>query len=69
VLGLGQRVTVRLVEAAPVTGGLILELLEVEGKQRRMLGRRQGGMGTPKRKLGRARIARAKAARKEWRKH
>jgi ribonuclease R len=61
-------VTVRLVEAAPVTGGLILELLAVEGKQRRMLGRRQGGMGTPKRKLDRARIARAKAARKERRK-
>ena len=30
-LGLGQRVTVRLAEAAPVTGGLILELLDVEG--------------------------------------
>jgi ribonuclease R len=31
-LGLGQRVTVRLTEAAPVTGGLLLELVEVEGK-------------------------------------
>ncbi|NBO21256.1 MAG: RNB domain-containing ribonuclease, partial [Rhodobacteraceae bacterium] len=30
-LGVGQRVTVRLVEAAPVTGGLVLELLSVEG--------------------------------------
>ena len=30
-LGLGQRVLVRLVEATPVTGGLMLELLEVEG--------------------------------------
>ncbi|MFV0491003.1 MAG: ribonuclease R [Pseudorhodobacter sp.] len=30
VLGVGQRVTVRLTEATPVTGGLVLELLEVE---------------------------------------
>ncbi len=30
--GLGQRVTVRLAEAAPITGGLILDLLNVEGK-------------------------------------
>ena len=30
-IGLGQRVTVRLAEAVPVTGGLMLELLEVEG--------------------------------------
>ena len=58
----------RLVEAAPVTGGLILELLAVEGEPRRAPGRRQGAKGTPKRKLGRARIARTKAARKERRK-
>lgn len=32
ILGLGMRVLVRLVEAVPVTGGLMLELLEVEGK-------------------------------------
>ena len=30
-LGLGMRVLVRLVEAVPVTGGLMLDLLEVEG--------------------------------------
>ncbi|MEM1237207.1 MAG: ribonuclease R [Pseudomonadota bacterium] len=30
-IGLGQRVTVRLAEATPVTGGLILELLDIEG--------------------------------------
>ena len=30
-LGLGMRVLVRLVEAVPVTGGLMLELLEAEG--------------------------------------
>ena len=31
-LGLGTRVTVRLAEAVPVTGGLMLEMLAVEGK-------------------------------------
>ena len=30
-LGVGQRVLVRIVEAVPVSGGLIFELLEVEG--------------------------------------
>ena len=30
-IAVGQRVTVRLAEAVPVTGGLMLELLEVEG--------------------------------------
>jgi len=66
VLGLGQKVTVRLVEAAPITGGLILELLSVEGKLR-PTGRRLSGKGGPKRKLDRARIARAKTVRKEKR--
>jgi len=32
VIGVGQRVTVRLAEAVPVTGGLLLELLEIEGR-------------------------------------
>ena len=30
-IGIGQRVTVRLAEAVPVTGGLVLELLTLEG--------------------------------------
>jgi ribonuclease R len=30
-IGIGQRVTVRLAEAVPVTGGIALELLEIEG--------------------------------------
>ncbi|AWB49698.1 ribonuclease R [Gemmobacter aquarius] len=30
-IGIGQRVTVRLAEATPVTGGLVLELLTLEG--------------------------------------
>lgn len=32
-LGIGQRVTVRLAEAVPVTGGIALELLAVEGEE------------------------------------
>ena len=34
-IGLGQRVTVRLAEAAPVTGGLVVELLSIEGERTR----------------------------------
>ncbi|MHA6265787.1 ribonuclease R [uncultured Aliiroseovarius sp.] len=33
VIGLGQRVTVRLAEAIPTTGGLALELLDIEGRK------------------------------------
>jgi ribonuclease R len=32
VISLGQRVTVRLAEAVPVTGGLMLDLLQIEGR-------------------------------------
>jgi ribonuclease R len=31
VIGIGQRVRVKLAEAVPITGGLTLELLEIEG--------------------------------------
>lgn len=31
-ISIGQRVTVRLAEAVPLTGGLMLELLEIEGQ-------------------------------------
>ena len=54
VLGLGQRVTVRLAEAAPITGGLLFELLEVEG--RTMPSLPKGKSGTPRRKLGASRV-------------
>jgi ribonuclease R len=50
-LGLGQKVTVRLTEAVPVTGGLMLELLEVAG-----------GAIPQGRKPGRGRPVRRKAA-------
>lgn len=63
VLGLGQRVTVRLAEAAPVSGGLSLELLAVEGEVPRPPRRAgRGQAGRPK--LAKSRLAAAKAARK-----
>jgi ribonuclease R len=41
-LGIGQKVLVRLAEAVPVTGGLILDLLSVEGATLRAAARRPG---------------------------
>ena len=55
VIGLGQRVTVRLVEAAPITGGLLFELLEIEGR-RMPTPPRRGTKGGPRRKLEKSRI-------------
>ena len=48
-LGIGQRVLVRLTEATPVTGGLMLELLELEGgaMPRRTPQRGRGGPRKP----------------------
>ncbi|MEM8569307.1 MAG: ribonuclease R [Pseudomonadota bacterium] len=54
VIGLGQRVVVRLSEAAPVTGGLLFELLEIEGRAVPMAPRRKRGM-PPRRGLSRSR--------------
>ncbi len=58
-IGLGQRVTVRLVEAEPVTGGLLFELLTLEGKampkgtrKGRVLRRAGGRSGRGKAKRG-----------------
>ncbi|HKK35509.1 MAG TPA: ribonuclease R [Paracoccaceae bacterium] len=65
VIGLGMRATVKLQEAVPVTGGLLFELLAVEGEApspRR--GPRPPAKGAPRRKLTRHRKAGAKAARK-----
>ncbi|MDH3264589.1 MAG: RNB domain-containing ribonuclease, partial [Paracoccaceae bacterium] len=67
-IGLGQKVTVRLAEAVPVTGGLMLELLEIEapGGPRVPAGKRGGkGAGrTGPRKPARAKAKAAKAKRK-----
>ncbi len=67
VIRLGQRARVRLSEAVPLTGGLLFELLALEDKKVGISptrGRRRGAGGTPKRKLARSKIKKAKAARK-----
>jgi ribonuclease R len=66
VLGLGQRVVVRLAEAAPITGGLLFELLEVEGRALPTPPRGPAGAG-PKRRLSRVRIKRAGEAKRDKR--
>ncbi|MDQ2095828.1 ribonuclease R [Rhodalgimonas zhirmunskyi] len=38
-IGLGDRVTVKLTEAAPVTGGIALELISIDGQQVKRAGR------------------------------
>ncbi len=63
-IGIGQRVVVRLTEAVPVTGGLMLELLELDGKTPPR-GRRNFGRGKPsKRKHVAAKKKRDKIKRK-----
>ena len=67
VIGLGQRATVKLTEAAPVTGGLIAELLTLDGAT--LPPSTSRGRGRPvKRKQGSARKKAAKTARKVRRK-
>ncbi|TYB89220.1 ribonuclease R [Oceaniovalibus sp. ACAM 378] len=62
-IALGQRVTVRLAEAVPVTGGLMLDLLEIEGAAMpRGASSRRGR--TPGRKPGRGQAKAAKIKRK-----
>ncbi len=55
VIGLGQRATVRLMEAAPITGGLLFELLAIEGRTL-PTPPRGTSKGAPRRKLTRSRI-------------
>ena len=56
VLSVGQRVLTRLAEAIPVTGGLMLELIEVEGKGLAGAGgARPRGTGPVARRRGQAR--------------
>jgi ribonuclease R len=52
VIGLGQRVTVRLAEAVPVTGGLVLDLVELEGRTLPGGARKARGRGAPPRRKG-----------------
>ena len=67
VIGLGQRVTVKLAEAAPVTGGLTLELVSLDGKTIKRSG--SGARGkSPRRREGQARRKADKTKRKVSRK-
>ena len=67
-IGIGQRVVVKLAEAVPVTGGLVLELVEIDGAAIAAGGRgRKGGRYQP-RKPGAAGAKTAKLARKIVRK-
>ncbi|PKP82287.1 MAG: ribonuclease R, partial [Alphaproteobacteria bacterium HGW-Alphaproteobacteria-2] len=65
-LGLGTPVLVRLAEAVPVTGGLILELLEVAGATMPR-GPQRSARGGPRRKLGKHRQKAQKLKRKSGR--
>ena len=63
VISLGLRVTVKLVEAAPVTGGLIVDLVEIDGKTMPRGSSKYRGK-PPKRKFGSAKKKAAKVKRK-----
>jgi ribonuclease R len=66
VIGLGQRVLVRLAEAVPITGGLLFELLEVEGRKLPAPPRREP-KGPPRRKLGQSRTRKRADAKRDRR--
>ncbi|HHI69446.1 MAG TPA: VacB/RNase II family 3'-5' exoribonuclease, partial [Rhodobacteraceae bacterium] len=63
-LGLGVSVTVRLAEAVPVTGGLTLELLTVDGKALPKGSGGRRGKGPVRRKANKSRKKAAKVKRK-----
>lgn len=68
VISIGMEAKVRLAEAAPITGGLMFELLELSGKP---LPSNAGGKprkGSGRRKVNRAKIRRNKTAKKAKRK-
>jgi ribonuclease R len=62
-IGLGQRVTVRLAEVTPVTGGIALELLDIEGEKIPQ-GRRSPAGRSPRRKGTKAKGKKAATKRK-----
>ncbi len=64
----GQRVLVRLAEATPVTGGIMLELLELDGKELPSGGGPGRSRGPTRRKQSKARKKAAKTKRKVTRK-
>jgi ribonuclease R len=69
IIGVGQRVTVKLLEALPVTGGIALELISLDGKDmpRGPTGFRGRGK-PPRRKLAKAKRKSSKVKRKVERK-
>jgi ribonuclease R len=67
VIALGQRVTARLVEAAPISGGLIAELVEIDGATMPSGPSRRPGK-PPRHKAGAAKKKAAVKAKKEKRK-
>jgi ribonuclease R len=66
IIGVGQRVTVRLAEAVPVTGGIALELLSLEGEavQQGRGGGSPAGRTNPRRKTVKAKRKSDKIKRK-----
>ncbi|MGJ8618559.1 MAG: ribonuclease R, partial [Sulfitobacter sp.] len=62
-ISIGQRVTVRLAEAVPVTGGIALELLEIEDQKVKQGGRNPAGRN-PRRKGSNAKRKKDKIKRK-----
>ncbi|MCA3453752.1 MAG: RNB domain-containing ribonuclease, partial [Rhodobacter sp.] len=62
-IGVGQKVTVRLAEAEPTTGGLVLDLLEIEGRPASAGAPAKRGRSAP-RKPGKVAARDAKLARK-----
>jgi ribonuclease R len=64
VIGIGDRVEVRLAEAVPVTGGLTLELVGFEGKEMPKRGGRGRSGAPPRRKAGKAAKKRVKLRKK-----
>ena len=69
VIALGMRVTVKLAEAAPVTGGIALELLSVDGKGvAQGSGAKRGRGGPTRRKASKAKRKSDKTKRKVARK-
>ncbi|PTX58034.1 RNAse R [Litoreibacter ponti] len=68
VIGIGDRVLARLAEATPETGGLVLELLELDGKPLPQTGGPARKMGARGRKLGKSRSKSAKLKKKLKRK-
>ena len=63
VIAIGQRVKVRLAEAVPVTGGIALDLLEIDARQVKP-GRRSPAGQSPRRKATKAKRKGSKVKRK-----